>query len=227
MVENAPPATSAPSPARPEAQPGVEPHQRAWDPASWVPTVRVDPVVMSDADLDSYYQDLVRRRADDSGLDSLPQASFISWSASPAEYGSQRARCLQEAGFPAKSDGGAGVYFDPPIPPAQEDSFAAASYVCELQHPLDPRAAGDWSDSQLALIYDYWDEYYIPCLEAHGHSVSRDQQPSREVFVSSFHTQQRASWWPSDAVASLPVDDRRTLSATCPEMPPPAAMYGQ
>lgn len=224
----APSPEAAPtSPTRTEADTAAQRAGQAWDPTAWTPTVQVEPVIISEGEREAYYQDLVRRRAEDSGLTVLPDASLIAWASSPAEYGALRARCLQDAGFPAVSDGGAGVHFDPGIPAAQEEDFAAASYVCELQYPLDPRAARDWSDSQLALVYDYWDQYYIPCLEAHGHAVSRESQPSREVFVSSFNTQQRAAWWPSEAVTALSIDERRALATTCPELPPPAAMYGQ
>lgn len=64
-------------------------------------------------------------------------------------------------------------------------------YVCQAQYPMDPGFAQDWTDEQLGIVYDYWEQYYIPCMEAHGHPVDDTDKPSRETYIAAFHTQDR------------------------------------
>lgn len=106
-------------------------------------------------------------------------------------------------GLPAVSDGDTGTYVEPGVPESQEEALDLASYVCGAQYPLDPVFAQDWTQDQLRLAYDYWDQYCIPCMEAHGYTISRADQPSRETYVAAFHTSERISWWPNSTSMEL------------------------
>lgn len=188
--------------------------------------MQVTPKHFSDADLEAYYTELLSSRATDAGLTAPPQVSRVGWATSLSEYGDQMARCLQDAGFPAVSDGAGGTAFKPGVPPSQEAALDEATYVCNARYPLHPAIAEGWSEEQVGLVYDYWDQYYIPCMEAHGHPISRADQPSREAYVGAFNSPQRISWWPNSASIDLPIDERRALSTVCPEYPPAEVMYG-
>ena len=197
-----------------------------WDPNAWVPTVRVTPVVYSDMEREQHWNEMVVRYAAESGLDSPPPVHLVTWTETPRENSTLVARCLQEHGFPAIADPLGGVAFDPGVPEAQDEALNQALYICNLQYPLDPAKTLDWSEDQLHLVYDYWDEYYIPCMEAHGHPVDTTNRPSREAFIGAFHTSERYDWWPSEGFQNLPRADQEKLIGTCPPYPPDAAMYG-
>ena len=198
-----------------------------WDPEDWTPTVRVARVTFTDEERKEYYDQLLERRAQDLNVENPPEVELVAWQQGLAAFGDAQARCLQDAGFPAVSDGVGGTYFDPGVPESQDEALGLASFICGAKYPVDPVYSQDWSSEQVALVYDYWDQYYIPCMEAHGHPIGRNDQPSRESFVASFGTPDRISWWPNMASQALEPQDRQSLAATCPEFPPDAAMYGQ
>lgn len=200
---------------------------QVWDPAAWEPTVRIERIGFTDAEREAYYQEMLQRYAEQSGLTDPPAVARLGWAGSRAEFGERMAACMTEAGFPAESDGDAGVFYTPGIPASQEEASTLAMYVCEAQYPLDPALAQEWSEDQLRLVYDYWDQYFIPCMEAHGVAVSREEQPSREAYVVAFHTASRFRWWPNDALMGLPDSRRQELERSCPPYPPAAVMYGE
>lgn len=51
-------------------------------------------------------------------------------------------------------------------------AFNAAAYTCEARHTLDPVFQQEWNDEQqLGLIFDYWAQYFLPCMDAQGYLI--------------------------------------------------------
>jgi len=136
------------------------------------------------------------------------------------------AGCLREIGFPAHAEPGGGIRYDPGVPEAQSDALDDANYACESQYPLDPQYFTDLDEEQDGLLYDYWDQYFVPCMEAHGHSISREKQPSRESFVATIGTAEYAGWWPTETFDVLPFDEKEAVGDACPPYPPDEHLYG-
>lgn len=221
--ESASEVAGAPAPEAPSEAPASE---GSWDPAAWVPTVRVTPVVFSEAERDRERAERLAKLAEDSGIDSPPEVELVRWTTTQSEYGEARATCLQEAGFPAVHDGFGGTFYEPGVPEAQDQALALAGYVCEAQYSPDPALRQDWSEEQLGVIYDYWDQYYIPCMAAHGVTISTADQPSRATYIAAFHSADRVSWWPSNFFFGLSPDEQARLKAVCPPYPPADVFYG-
>lgn len=198
-----------------------------WDPEEWEPTVHIEPQRVTDAERNQHREELMARRAQEYGLESPPGVELIAWAQSMGEHADLMAECLQEAGFPAVSNGVSGTYFDPGVPESQSDALDLAYYVCDAQYPIEPRYMQDWSQAQVGLVYDYWEEYFIPCMDAHGHTIDDSHQPSREAYVAAFHTPERIGWWPNDDFQRLSLDQQRVLKDVCPPYPPDSAMYGE
>lgn len=188
-----------------------------WDPHSWQPTVRVEPVVMTESDKEKAYQEVTQRRAEELEIQP-PTVQRVAWMANQADYDRAQATCLQEAGFPVRTNPTGGLAFDEDIPDAQTAAFDLAMYRCDALYPLDPTRQQEWSTDQLGLIYDYWDQYYIPCMRANGHQVDTSQQPSRAAYIAAFHTPERLNWWPSRASEELREEEQERLLGLCPPL---------
>lgn len=196
---------------------------RQWDPNAWVPTVIVAPEVLSEEERQMRRSDWL---VDNARMADPPEVELIAWSSSYPEFGRQVAECLQEAGFSAVWDGWGGMAFDPPVPAQQVGALDVATHVCHSQYSLDPRILRDETEDQAALSYDYWDQYYIPCMEAQGHFVTRNGQPSREAFVAAYTGPDPIYWDPYTASDILPSEEQQRLSGICPLYPPEQFMYG-
>lgn len=201
---------------------------REWEPSAWEPTVQIEPLTFTDAERESYRQEALARYVEQSSIEDAPEVpDVIAWGQGREENGQQTASCLQDAGFPAFAQPGGGIIFEPGIPESQVEASDLAWFTCEAQYPLDPAYAQEWTEDQLGLVYDYWDQYYIPCMQAQGHAIDTSGQPTREAYIAAFHTVDRISWWPTDAFHALPLETQATLFETCPPYPPDEAMYGQ
>lgn len=196
-----------------------------WDPRSWEPTERIERVDMTEAEREEFWEDNVARQAQELG-GSAPEVERVAWMGSKQEQADAVASCLQEAGFPeVRADPGGAIALDN-LPESQAEAFELASFVCFSRYPIDPEISQDWSRAQIGLVYDYWDEYFIPCMAAHGYPVDTTGQPSRESFVSEFYSGARA-WWATDRYDALPEEERASLAGKCPPYPPDAVLYGQ
>ncbi|MDO4792139.1 MAG: hypothetical protein Q3999_06620, partial [Buchananella hordeovulneris] len=104
--------------------------------------------------------------------------------------------------------------------------LAQIDYDLLSQYPLEPIYLSDYSPEQLGILYDYWSEYYVPCMNAH--SVHVDPPPvSREVFIADFIEKPSDRWWPTDATAMMDREARAKLEKTCPAKPPAKYFYGE
>lgn len=197
-----------------------------WDPHSWKPRVETVAPTYSDEELASYYEERLVATADERNQSPIPEVSLIRWSMGSNEYAANMATCLQEAGFPAVLEG-RDYYFEPGVPAAQQDALNRASFVCNGQYMMHPIYGYGWTDEHVGVVYDYWVEYYIPCMRAHGHEVRDDDKPSREAYVNAFNTAQRIDWWPNEWSALLPKTERVEMEQICPQYPPDEVLFGQ
>lgn len=196
-----------------------------WDPRSWEPTERIDRVNMTEAEREVFWEDNVARQAQGLGVDA-PEVERVAWMGSRQEAAEAVASCLRESGFPeARLDVDGAIVLDN-LPESQVQAYDLALFVCDARYPIDPEISQDWSRAQVGLVYDYWDEYFIPCMAAHGYPVDTSGQPSREAFVSEFYSGARA-WWATDRYDALPEEDRASLVRVCPPYPSDSVLYGQ
>ena len=101
-------------------------------------------------------------------------------------------------------------------------AFNAAAYTCEARHTLDPVFQQEWNDEQqLGLIFDYWAQYFLPCMDAQGYLIPTGNTPTREPYVADFHTPNRLDWWPQRLLSSIHRRRRaRPLAECLPAYPP-------
>ena len=153
----------------------------------------------------------------------MPEVELFRWTESPAEHWTAVAQCLTDRGFPAEAEVDArGVIFpNGGSPEEQDDALDIAWYVCQAQYSLDPRFYDDWNEDQLAVIYDYFTQYYIPCMKAHDQPVNDKNQPSRDVYIANSTGENADPWWPYP-IAAIP----EHVKKACPELPPDKALYG-
>lgn len=196
-----------------------------WDPTKWTPEVTVKlPTLTEEERLTARDEHLAQMKPE--GM-APPEVELIRWTEGSADYINAQADCLTEAGFKAvPSLDGQGTEFPEGIPAEQDAAFQLAAYICEAQYTPDPRQTTDWNEDQLKVVYDYWTQYFIPCMKAHGHPVSTDDAPSREVYVATFYEKDVERWWPQEALNSLPEEEAAGIVKECPGLPPDHALYG-
>lgn len=196
-----------------------------WNPLAWEPTVEIEPYDLTDEEVMAQHLEVLSRNFP-SQYEENPDVEIVAWQKSLREAEMLMADCLQEAGFPARYSPGGGIMYEPGVPEAQREALEDALYLCDAQYPLDTRYFHDWDDDQRGLVYDYWDEYFIPCMKAHGHDISRDSQPSRDRFIASVGSAEGIDWSPTSAFDALNIEVREALEDTCPPYPPDEFLYG-
>lgn len=194
--------------------------------ASWAPKEPIDHPTYTDAEQLEWRQQWLESLAAQSDIQDPPEIDLIRWTTTPQDAGHAAAVCLTEAGFPASYDEAAGgIIFDGGgVPDSQTEALNSASFVCNSQYTPVPGLRTDWNADQLGLLYDYWTEAYVPCVEARGYAV--EEPPSREVYVDTFYTVPDNRWYPEIALWNLPEAERDEVSAACPIMPAPEHFYG-
>lgn len=221
-----PPGVPTSPPGETAAPEAVSVGAGQWDPASWEPTVRIAPRTFTEAEREQFRVDWLASWAEARDLVEPPAVELVRWTIGNSDYGEAVGACLIEHGFAAVHDGFGGFHFPDGIPAAQDQAFALASYTCEARYTPDPGYRQDWTEDQLGLVYDYWEQYFIPCMGAHGHEISTAGMPSREAYVAAFFTPERISWWPNDAFFGLSGEEQGRLLPACPPYPPDDIFYG-
>lgn len=200
--------------------------EQSWDPSTWQPTERITLTLISESEKEAAYREQMTRLAQADGTPQILDVQHQSWSATPEESARRVAACMHEGGFPVEVSPTGGLQYATP-PESQQQAWNVAMNTCIAEHPVDPSFSQDWTEPQLRLIYDYWDQYLIPCLEAHGHPVDLSTRPTKQSFVSAFHTGQRHDWWPfAQAMRGVPEEEQARVSETCPELPPQDVFWG-
>lgn len=222
------PSGTAVSPvATGQTEPSMAPTGQAgqWDPSQWEPTVQVTLTRLTETEREQWREDYLSSLTQD--LDGpVPSVALERWVHPRGEQDEVMGACMADSGFPVKIDQGSISYPGGPPPADQLSAWSLAWYTCNARFTPEPDYSQDWTEEQLGLVYDYWDQYFIPCMEAHGHPINRAQQPSRALYVSTFFTPQRTSWWPNESLAVLPESEREQLESVCAPYPPDEAFFG-
>lgn len=197
-----------------------------WDASEWVPTVKVTPMVMSEEEKLAFREQWLAQEARSWGLENPPHIELVRWTTVGPDYGETVGPCLEEAGFDVLFDGRSGFHFPEGVPESQEPALNAALYRCQAMYTVNPVYTQEWTDDQLRVLFDYWDEFYIPCLVAHGVEFDVTDRPSREAWVSGFYDAEASTWWPDGPLQMLGPQRNAELSAVCAEFPPNAAFFG-
>lgn len=211
---------SAPAPAPAPAPPKAG----QWDPGQWEPAVQISLTRLSDAEREQWRADYLDSLTQD--LDGpAPAVALERWVNPRGEHDEVMTLCMTDSGFPVEVDNGGISYPMGPPPAEQLSAWSLAWYTCNARFTPDPDYSQDWTEAQIGLVYDYWDQYFIPCMEAHGYPINRAQQPSRETYVSTFFTPQR-TWWPNNYLGALAPAEQGRLEPVCPPYPPDATFFG-
>ena len=196
-----------------------------WDPHTWVPTVTITPVSMTEAEKVAWRARWLAATAEQAGLQDPPQVALVRWTEGNADHDRATAACLTDAGFTASAASDGGVNLN--VPEAQVDAFMLADYVCESKYTSDPVYSQEWTTDQLNLIFDYWTQFYLPCLQAHGVPVDPGAVPSKAAWVAAFHTSERLDWWPDTALQTTPSSIGTPAREACSMYPPDDVFYGR
>ncbi|WP_181149800.1 hypothetical protein [Arthrobacter sp. MYb227] len=165
------------------------------------------------------WDDYVKSAQKMSGLNSWPEVERIRY-VTEEEWANVKAKCLTDLGFPStvESDGSVQTL----SVSDQDEALAEASYTCSIQYPKDLRYAQAFTRTQLRIIYAYFRDELIPCLQNLG--LETGQQPSEETYVEGIVTG-TAEWTPYDD-ANIDAIDVKARESDCPSMPPSEVLYG-
>lgn len=217
--------SSTPEPAGPTTQPTSLSAQ--WLPSSWKPTVAITMPTLTEGERVERRAEWLTRNWSDESAAEPPEVDLVRWTSTWDEHYAAMAECLQAAGFPAVESSGPGIEYEHGVPESQDAALNLAWHTCASQYSIDPAFLQDWTPEQVGLVYDYWGEYFIPCMAAHEHPIDTSGEPSREAYVAAFHTSERIDWWPSMEFDVLPRAEREALVDVCPPYPPSDVMYGR
>lgn len=129
--------------------------------------------------------------------------------------------CMHEQGFNVSItfDGGQTPPAD--LPDSQGEAYVLANYVCYAKYPVD-QSTYVFGDEQIRIVYKYYVESLVPCLEANGYPV--EDVPSEATFRSTF---QSTPWTPYSVVDAAKLSDGawEALNKSCPQQPSDDILY--
>lgn len=207
----------------PEAAPTPSTSQAStteWNVESWKPSEPVTARTWSEPEKQAWRTSWLSKMAKDMGVKNPPKVELVRWITLEDDA---LAECVTQQGFPAKNRNG-GLEFDG-VSGSQESALNLAEYTCMAKYSFEPKYVQEWSPQQLGVLYDYWSEYLVPCLAAFGRPSSQEV-PSREKFISSFHSPDRVDWNPGRVVESSTLPEDADMRAACPATPPAKYFYG-
>ena len=196
-----------------------------WDPNTWKAKIKISPHYHTEEEKLAFRTQWLKRHAEFLEIETPPDIPLVEWQESLELMDNKNAECFRERGFSAHAIPRGGVIFNPTIPESQYEAYKIAAYECQAMYFPNPEFLTDWSEDQLRVIWDYWDEYYIPCLAAHGLTVDTSERPARETYVATFYTDAEHRWFPSNdgaLLTQIPPD----VWKTCPKTPPASQFYG-
>lgn len=183
-----------------------------WDPESWKPhSTFKRPQYTEQQKLQSrqYWLDqYIRQGAEAKDIPIVRWVTHI-------EFAELMVSELERHGFGAVADENGQIHFVPGVPESQEKLLDQVYYDTYSRYPVDPVYASDYSREQLGMLWDYWTEYYVPCMTAQGFKVEHSPV-SRETFISSFFLPGTEHWWPSNASSMPNLDAQLELERICP-----------
>lgn len=191
-----------------------------WNVNDWKPSKPVVARRWTEEEKLAWRTKWLKRSADEVGLKNPPAVALVRWVSLEDDIVAQ---CVTEQGFPAKRKNG-GLAFDG-VSTAQEQALNLAVHVCQSKYSYEPKYLQEWTPEQLEVLYEYRIQYLMPCIASFGHPSSQEV-PTKEKFISTFHTPQRIDWYPERVVESSILPEDADMRAACPANPPAKYFYG-
>ncbi len=192
-----------------------------WTMPPWHPRTPIKHRTWTEAQKQEFRTQWLKHMAETQHVSNPPKVAFVRWIGNNDPIIPQ---CMTEHGFRSWELEDGGMASDP-YPPSQESAYQLAEYICYSKYTIDPKFSQEWTNDQIGLVYDYWTEYYVPCLAAHG--VTTDPAPSRQEFIATFHDVNKQTWWPIDSYAMIASKSKKdAVRKTCPQYPSDADMWG-
>ncbi|MDE1536845.1 MULTISPECIES: hypothetical protein [Actinotignum] len=196
-----------------------------WNPDSWTSDIEISPKFTTEEEKLAFRDRWLQRNAEFMELKAPPSVSLVEWQKSLELFDNKTAECLRGKGFGAHAAPQGGITYDPAVPAAQRQAFDLSLYECQAMYFPNPEFLENLTEDQLRVQWDYWDEYYIPCLAAHGLTVDTSERPARETYVAGFNTDPEHRWWPDNG-GSLLLQIPSEVWKKCPNIPPESELYG-
>ncbi|WP_168627206.1 hypothetical protein [Cryobacterium sp. BB307] len=130
--------------------------------------------------------------------------------------------CMHEQGYNVfvTFDGGQAAPVD--LPESQYEAYELANYICYARYPVDQSTIPVFGDEQINILYSYYVDHLVPCLEANGYPI--EYVPSKATFRATFESDQWAPYGAVDA-ARISDEDWQSLNESCPQRPPDDILY--
>ena len=146
------------------------------------------------------------------GVTDPPPTALVQW-VTPEEARDAWVTCLAAAGVVAEAVGAADIDVD-----AAE---AEAVWICKAQYTLDPRVAHQLGSEKLSIIYRYFVDVQVPCLEDRGFVIEEAEPETR--FKPHYYSDH--PWIPYHSIPAEEVTAE--LIAACPVNAPFEDVYGE
>lgn len=202
---------------------------REWNVEDWTPKAPITPIEMTDEQKEAWRKGRIENDIPaDADRSLYKDPGLVKYYDSYQEAGDAIVQCLKQKGFDARSDATGGIIPES-VTSSQNLALDVALFECFAMHMPAPEIYQDWTEEQLGMAYDYWDEYFIPCIIDHGYGVDRSNQPTRESFVSTFFEPgKRSDWYPPELLSLTIYEGKDTdVIEDCPTMPPNKYFYGR
>ena len=130
--------------------------------------------------------------------------------------------CMHEQGYNVfvTFDGAQAAPVD--LPESQYEAYELANYICYARYPVDESTTPVFGDEQVDILYSYYVDHLVPCLEANGYPI--EYVPSKATFRATFESE---PWAPYGAVDVARLSDNawQSLNESCPQHPPDDILY--
>lgn len=129
-------------------------------------------------------------------------------------YGSLLNDCLEDRGLGQVMVFAGGVLSLPQAPLTPEQRLSL--YLCSARYVLSPDESGYLSTEERERVYDYYSDWLVPCIGAHGYPVPLSQSRGEFAATPGF-----LDWNPYWALENrVPSESLSALEERCPMMPP-------
>jgi hypothetical protein len=197
------------------------------DPAEASPHEERAPVLAEEFDYEGYLETLQQA----SRIENPPETEIVRVLA-PEEQGEVWQDCMREAGYEVSVTSDGGLVPASNLPVDQRDAYELADYTCHAQYPVDESLYPQFGDAQVEVLYRYYVDEQLPCLEDEGLEVGEPPtfETFRESWVSSgsgLHATE-GTWHPYGVIdlALLSDDEWEALNVACPQSPSNDVLFG-
>jgi len=195
-------------------------------PPPWDPGYVATYVSITDDEAMAQREDSLKSQAKQFGLTDPPDVTLIRWT-SRLDWGATIAKCLQDAGFNVVGSG-AMMYAPDGIGPAQASAYYLADYTCNAEYSMNPRYKQTYTASQWGMQYDYYVQWFVPCMASFG--VVASTPPTRDTFIAQGLQSGTPAWGPwsegQRVYSERSWEEYSAFLTTCPADPPVEYMWG-